>query len=93
MVQRGARKLVLMSRPGSAKRPEIVALVHDLQSQGATVQVYEGSVEVEEDVASAIATSNRIGVLRGIIQAANNLKVSTTHPLSSTSSLQHSAAP
>jgi len=67
MIQRGAKSLIFLSRPGDDKA-EAARLIADIEGQGCTATVIRGDVAVKEDVLKA--RTNAPKPIRGIIQAA-----------------------
>lgn len=73
MVQRGARKLIYLSRNGAAK-PEAQIFLDSLRAQGVDAKVQKGDVLNLQDVEEAVAVSD--GAIKGVIQGALTLHVS-----------------
>ncbi|KAM3427390.1 hypothetical protein MY4824_009476 [Beauveria thailandica] len=69
MVERGARRLVFLSRSG-ADRPEAVTLVSDLEAVGASPKVVCCDVTCKEAVASAVSDISFRYQVKGVIHAA-----------------------
>ena len=76
MLKRGARRFVFLSRSG-AKSKDALALVSDLETQGARVKVALGDVCKFSDVQDAVQGIE--APLGGIIHAAMVLDVRQTH--------------
>ncbi|KAI4256798.1 MAG: hypothetical protein LQ352_001923 [Teloschistes flavicans] len=70
MVQRGARKLIYLSRNGAAK-PEAQIFLDSLRAQGVDAKVQKGDVLNLQDVEEAVAVSD--GAIKGVIQGALTL--------------------
>lgn len=76
MMRKGARNFAFLSRSGADSR-QASALVEGLKAAGATVQVFRGDAGVREDVENAIQSVPADRPIRGVIQAAMVLRVST----------------
>ena len=71
-VQRGARRLIYLSRTGAAK-PEAQLFLNDLRAQGVHVTIQEGDVLSLQDVKEAVAANDR--PIKGVVQGALTLNV------------------
>ena len=76
-VQRGARRLIYLSRTGAAK-PEVQIFLNSLCAQGVDVKVQRGDVLSLQDVKEAVAASDR--PIKGVIQGALTLNVRSRGP-------------
>lgn len=77
MMSRGARRFIFLGRSG-ADRPVARKLVDDLEAFGAIVRVVRGDVGVRCHVERAVAESERLGPIGGVVQGAMGLSVSST---------------
>ena len=76
-MQRGARNLIYLARTGAAKA-EARLFINSLREQGVDVKVVKGDVTSLEDVKAAITATEK--PIRGVIQGALTLNVSTINP-------------
>ncbi|KAI1132340.1 polyketide synthase [Nemania abortiva] len=81
MMKRGARNFAFLSRSG-ADAPQAAALVNDLVSSGANVQVFRGDASIKEDVKQAVNSVPADRPIRGVINAAMVLRDSMFHSMS-----------
>ena len=76
MMKHGARRFVFLSRSGTDVQQAAV-LVRDIEAGGADVRIVRGDVTVKADVDLAVAGVQAEHPIRGVVQAAMVLKVST----------------
>ena len=74
MVERGARKLIFLSRSGTDS-PSALALVEGLKGSGVDAVVIRADVTSKPQLAKAVASVNPRYPIRGVVHAAMVLKV------------------
>ncbi|KAI0403612.1 polyketide synthase [Xylaria palmicola] len=80
MMKRGARNFAFLSRSGT-DAPQAAALVNDLVSSGANVQVFRGDASIKEDLKQAVSSVPVDRPIRGVINAAMVLRDGMFHSM------------
>lgn len=79
MIQRGAKHIAFMSRSGASK-PLAASLVSRVEAQGVEVTILKSDVACRRDVEAIMEKIDRRYPIRGIVNAAMVLDVSTRLP-------------
>lgn len=80
MIKRGAKRFAFMSRTGADKEDAAV-LIRDIESKGVTCQIIKGDAANERDVERALQSIPSNYPIRGVVQAAMVLRVSSNNSL------------